>query len=575
MEEYNKILNEAKESIDTIYQKYASDSYMLNKAHNYVTCQLPTVFENMRQTYEQRQQRIETMTQDQDTFIESFLNNNQYFYVQQTETFFYYDGIHYQTISEDDILYNVLSSISKDRILMSWKQRTRINIMKRIRENNNLLKSIPESDTIQYVLDSLCPTLFSTRNECKYFLTILGDNILRKNTSLVHYISTKSKQFIRELNNYCQLLIGVNLSQTFKHKYHDHSYSDCRLIKINDCVKIDTVWCQIIHQSVLDIICVACHYSVRYGSSDNFVLYSSNDIMLSNNVFFLKDKNSEDLINSFIEEFMEIPIDSITKSPILPNASTNITIDISANRTPQITWKNMQYLWKQFLESKNLPSIMFLNTLKVILIEKFSPVYNIELDSFIGICSKQLPSIQKFIYFWNDTIVLDETETDFEIEEMIKLFKLWCDIHGEIPSNLIDKQILDLIIYFFPNIEIDRDKYISGVRCSLWDKQMDIQVALDNLKELYRNRYNNLVPTIERRSSPSPNKNISIYDAYIHYCKYHSNTNELDNVSQTLINSKMEKKMIVSKSYFEKYIFENLEEYVIDSKFLLAEWYLL
>ena len=116
MEEYNKILNEAKESISIIYQKYASDSYMLNKAHNYVTCQLPTVLENMRQTYEQRQQRIETMTQDQDTFIESFLNNNQYFYVQQTETFFYYDGIHYQTISEDDILYNVLSSISKDRI---------------------------------------------------------------------------------------------------------------------------------------------------------------------------------------------------------------------------------------------------------------------------------------------------------------------------------------------------------------------------------------------------------------------------------------------------------------------------
>jgi len=53
--------------------------------------------------------------------------------------------------------------------------------------------------------------------------------------------------------------------------------------------------------------------------------------------------------------------------------------------------------------------------------------------------------------------------------------------------------------------------------------------------------------------------------------------NELYNVSQTqsLTNSKMEKKMIVSKSYFEKYIFENLEEYIIDSKFLSAEWYLI
>ena len=64
---------------------------------------------------------------------------------------------------------------------------------------------------------------------------------------------------------------------------------------------------------------------------------------------------------------------------------------------------------------------------------------------------------------------------------------------------------------------------------------------------------------------------------YNYIDKPDSNMNELDNVSQTqsLTNSKMEKKMIVSKSYFEKYMFENLEEYIIDSKFLSAEWYLI
>jgi hypothetical protein len=48
--------------------------------------------------------------------------------------------------------------------------------MKRIKENS-LLKSIPESYTIQSVLDLLYPTFFPSKVEAKYFLTILGDNI--------------------------------------------------------------------------------------------------------------------------------------------------------------------------------------------------------------------------------------------------------------------------------------------------------------------------------------------------------------------------------------------------------------
>ena len=87
---------------------------------------------------------------------------------------------------------------------MSWKQRTKINIMKRIKENS-LLGSIPESDTIQFVLDILCPLLFANRTEAKYFLTILGDNILRKNTNLIHFIYPKSKQFLQTINNICTI----------------------------------------------------------------------------------------------------------------------------------------------------------------------------------------------------------------------------------------------------------------------------------------------------------------------------------------------------------------------------------
>ena len=88
----------------------------------------------------------------------------------------------------------------------------------------------------------------------------------------------------------------------------------------------------------------------------------------------------------------------------------------------------------------------------------------------------------------------------------------------------------------------------------LWDKQQDIQTALDNMKELIRSKQNS-----ERVTSPGLHHNISIYDTYTYYCKFFSSGSSL----------------IVSKTYFEKYIFENLEEYIIDNKFLSCEWYLL
>jgi hypothetical protein len=519
--------------IDEIYEKYTDNEYMLTKINSYMS-QLPSIIENMERLHIERTNRIRELSTEQDNFIQYFLNNNQYFYVSSTELFFYYDGLHYYQINEDDILYQVLSTISKDRSLMSWKQRTKINIMKRIKENS-LLASIPESDTIQFVLDLLCPLLFANRTEAKYFLTILGDNILRKNINLIHFIYPKSKHFLQTLNNICQSTIGVGLAQTFKHKYYEHDYQDCRLVKINETVKSELVWNSNITQYVLDIICVACHYSMRYKSSDEYLIDCSNDNELLKSVFFMKDIQPSDLIGQFIGEYLDI---------------NNTQEGHQSNM--MISWKNMQYLWKQFLESKNLPSIVFMQTLKQLVIEQFKNYYKEEQDSFVGIYSKHLPAIQKFLSFWNETMIYDETETDLEIEEIIILFKKWCQIKGETPSQLNDKQILDLLINYYPSIEIEHDKYISKTRSVLWDKQMEIELAMDKLKELIRYQYNNEL----RPTSPGNNMNYSIYDAYSFYCKLNNSQN-------------------VSKSYFEKYIFDNFNQYIVDSKFLSCEWYML
>jgi hypothetical protein len=232
-------------------------------------------------------------------------------------------------------------------------------------------------------------------------------------------------------------------------------------------------------------------------------------------VFYLQRNDSSAIVDSFIAEYLQ---------------KTQRQTD-GKNITGQITWKNMQYLWKQFLETKSLPAIIFQTALKNMFIQKLGEHYKEETDSFVGIFSKHLPAIQRFISFWENTISVQEDNIDyddFEIDELNILFKLWCETQGEPASSFNHSQLLDLITYFYPNIEIDEDKYVYKIQCSLWDKQMDIQMVMDNLYET--------------------NGKSSLYDAYQYYCKNCAGAKQ---------------SLIVSKSYFENYVQEKCEEYIV------------
>lgn len=550
----NSYNNDIHAVVSELIMKYDTDDYMKNKLYSYVCNQLPNVLENMKESHEQRVIRMEELTAEQDVFIQKFMSENQYYYVSSTDKYFIYTNFRYQVISEDDILHHVLSTISRGRNLMSWKQKTRMNIMKRIRETS-LTTTIPESETIQNVIETLYPTIFSTKNETKYFLTIIGDNILRKNSQLIHYIHPKANTFLRDLNNICQFLMGVQLSHTFKNKYYEHNYQDCRLLNINDNIRHEHVRTFLMNNMALDIISVACHYSSRYISSEEYIINSSN-LSLTNSVLYLKNTEPKQLVTNFINEYIDIS----EETDLFTMYNKEQKNKPSSMRTPHITWNNMQYLWRHYLNRKELPPIMFLQTFKTFMIEQLKTYYIEEQDLFKGICCKYMPSIQKFLTFWEETVVIDETESDMEIDELICLLRKWCVTNNESFPNLTDKQIIDLISYYFPSIEIERDKYITGIHCSIWDKQMDIQTSLTSLKDMLRERNNNS----PRTTSPSVVYDIPIYDAYTYYCKMFSNTRE-----------DKQMKLIVSKNYFEKYVLENLIDYIVDEKYISMDWYVL
>ena len=564
------------EAIHEIYAKYEQNPYMEQKVVNYVCSQLPLIFENIERTHIERSQRTDELTAEQNMFIQHFLYNNRYFYHPSTETFFDYNGDYYRQYGEDDILFNVLSTISRDANLMQWKHKTKTTIMKRIKDNH-LYKAIPESGTIQAALNLFYPAVFKTKTEAKYFLTILGENIVGKarsaqhdrsatevksaqhdrsthlsddeqlQTSLIHIVPASAKQLIHRLNTLCQSWFGSNLSQTFKYKYHaDHSYSSIRIFNFNGVVDSESFDAGF-NDRGLDILCVACHYANRYTSSDNYLLKYSNDAELVNAVFFLKNISPDTLVDMFIGEYIGV---SETKVSPEPKVSSSVEPKVSSVDI-KISWKNMSYLWRHFLEAKHLPNVIVTAKLKTYLTTRLADYYNMDVDAFTGINSKYLPSVCKFLQFWEDTMEPDETELELEISEVAVLFKKWTESRRESAvqfheKQISEKQICDLIVYFYPEVEIEGEKYIYKIKNKMWDKQLDIQMAMEDLKD--RLGCEGWRQVIEH---------VSLYDAYVHYSNYMngSTTKGEEGKRRRPSSGNMAAiRIIVSKQYFDRFL---------------------
>ena len=192
--------------------------------------------------------------------------------------------------------------------MLEWKHKTKINIIKQIKERN-LFNSIPESETIQNILNSLYPSVFYSKNYAKYFLVIVGDNILKKNSHLIFLVNQNMKKILNELDNIACISIGnTNVTHNFMTKYHEkHLYNNCRLININEKISCD-MWRVILKKIGLDLLCVAAHYSKRYENSDKFIEYKCDD-ELTNYAYYLKNTNQNDIIDNFcLKKYINIAI---------------------------------------------------------------------------------------------------------------------------------------------------------------------------------------------------------------------------------------------------------------------------
>jgi hypothetical protein len=532
--EYEKQLElKFMETLKELVDKYKESEYMTQRIHNHIINYLPNILENEMKNYEKRVNRNNFLTNEQNTFIQVFLSKNKYFYLSNNNFFYEYDGKRYLIVKEDDVIHKLLSTISNDRVLLQWKHKTKINIIRQIKDRS-LFNSIPETDTIQNVLNDIYPTFFTTKNAAKYFLTVIGDNILKKNTNLIFLVSLKMKQLLNELENVALSSIGNNnTGNNFITRYHEnYSYENCRLIKINENFSND-VWREMLKKNGLDLLCVAAHYSKRYENSDKFIENKSDDDLVSY-TYYLKNTTQNSIVTDFLTKYI-----------------------VETNPGYKMGWKNLHFVWKQFLANLNLPNIIYSNTLKNLIKDKYT--YEDENDSFIGITSKYLPVHSDFIKFWENTVTISNSDTilslssnldfdyELEIDEVSTLFKYWVKESTESllsNGNISEENIFKILKHFFPSVEIMEEKYILNVTCSLWKKMEDIDKSFENIKKQILNE--NKLPLI------------SFDDVYNYYYKY-CNKNSM--------------KFIVSKRYFEKYLYFKLPEHIVYEKFIDINWF--
>ena len=505
------LINHTNKHIQLLYEKYEHDEFMVSKILHYVSHQLPQQLLSIQESRQRSLARREKNEKEQEKFISQFLNQSKYFYYPTNEMFYMYDGKDYCEKSEDDILYDIVSSITKtdNDDLHNWKHKTKVSILKHVKERH-LFTAIPETVTIQSVVSLLYPAVFSKKSEAKYFLAILGDNLQKRNSELIHFIPPYAGLFLKEINRKSLLILSQHCTNTFKTKCHEKHYEDlnyrlCRNVPINSSVSIEHFWKSVLTENCLNLFCVACHYSNRYKDSNNYVVQYSNDTDLHNDVFKIHNHPLPSLFSHFCDEFLFIHQDndlllSTESCPFWECSPQEYFLSTVIERQHKethnsemihLTWKHMFYLWKSFLRTYKYPQNLYSTLCKNQAIHIFQSRYNETTDEFEGIGSSQLPVIQKFLRFWDETMIEESNKNHvLKIDDVASLFRKWLSRQSQQQRHfrkekflLNDSKIVDILNYYKNHIEIEDSKYLYNFTNILWDKESEMIDCIEIIRE--------------------------------------------------------------------------------------------
>lgn len=524
--------DQCKGYINIIVDKCKNDKYMRSRLLTHLRDILPNALENEYKVHKENEKRRVVLENELHSFQTYFLATNLYYFSPTNSSFYLYDGVNYKPVKEDDIIYKVLSTVTYDnKDLIDWKHKTKVSLIKKIKERTLLKHIIPETTTIQKILNLLSPTHFRTKNEAKYFLTCIGDNILKKSTDVTYYVSPSSKQKILEVERMCSVVLGINnITTNFVSRYNENvSMHKCRLIKMRKNNGLYESWIDMLRTDGLNLLCVAVHYSGTHGSGDK--LLEKRD-ELCDYALLLKNNTPQTIVDKFCSKYIQVDEDE--------------AMSITTKTKSTMTWRNLQYIWKRYLSDECIPSVVYTNTLKNMLSDKYK--YEEKSDSFINITSRFIPLVSDFMLFWTNTVSKSSKPigNDYEVDELCSLFYKYVKDNSSMFSTagkIVEDDILNILRFYFPDIEIIANKYILNIECSLWDKCSDIVTTLDDAKTFF-----------QKEKEYCDDKTISFDDLYKFYLK------------------KKKGEITMSKSYFEKFLETYLKQYIVYTRVVSDKW---
>lgn len=436
-------MKESIKIIKDLFVTYKDNDYVINKLKEKIENLLP--IEVLAWKYESEKKKNKSKI---NKFISQFFSNKSYYYSKKQNLFIEYDGKDYKEISEDNLLFRILEKISAIKELQEKKQDIKNMIMEKIKKNN-FNHSIPESITIQTIINYLHPVIFKTRVETKYFLCILGDNILKKNKNEITYlISDRSSKFITHIGDcykdyFKDKSIISSFLKVFKYKNKN------RLLDFNLNVENEFCWKFFIDNFILNLVAVAQHYSIRYANSEKYLktrIENNEKILLLDN-----DGDEHDLNLKLITYFYDKSIDQDIKS--------FITVD------------ELYFLWRTFMNKENIPFIFTKDTIinKLLIYFQSNGIF-VKEKKIHCITNKKIKLLREFNKFWKENIHKEGNE-ELEISELKYLFKLVNK------KNCKEKDLEDILYYAYDIFMLNK-KTILGYSSILWNKKESIITAL-------------------------------------------------------------------------------------------------
>ena len=150
------------DKLDHLYIKIKTQA----KSHNYMDD-----FLEYLQNYQESQKSLYDKNEIIKKMVDEFVSYNMIYYNKTSKIYYNYVDDNYLLLNEDNMIHHVsyfITNFKNQNTDLSLKASIKQKIMKSIRDNN-IYETIPDTNTIQTVLNTLVPNIFDKKEYVKIF----------------------------------------------------------------------------------------------------------------------------------------------------------------------------------------------------------------------------------------------------------------------------------------------------------------------------------------------------------------------------------------------------------------------